>query len=153
MYHYLCLCRCIQQFRNFSSEKVHTWKLVSMGRVLNSCTTLSRRSKTQHKQHTTLAIPLAKLSVVHYYNGDWEKSAEVARESLQQEKAPWEGMTYVLGASNYLETQTNSIVLVTVVHNIWDGNITKSGSAICTFRHTYCPGQVPTPNFDSLVVF
>ena len=72
-----------------------------------------KKEQDSAQQHTTLAIPLAKLSVAHYYNGDWEKSAEVAKESLQQEKAPWEGMTYVLGASNYLETHTNSIVLVT----------------------------------------
>ena len=68
-----------------------------------------KKEQDSAQQHTTLAIPLAKLSVVHYYNGDWEKSAEVAKESLQQEEVPlWEGMIYLLGASNYLETQTNS---------------------------------------------
>ena len=45
------------------------------------------------QQHTALAIPLAKLSVAYYYNGDWEKSAEVAKESLQQDMIPpWDGM-------------------------------------------------------------
>ena len=49
------------------------------------------------QQHTALAIPLAKLSVAYYYNGDWEKSAEVAKESLKQEKVPpWDGMTFCI---------------------------------------------------------
>ena len=55
-----------------------------------------KKEQDSAQQHTTLAIPLAKLSVAYYYNGNWEKSAEVAKESLQQEQVtPWEGMTYI----------------------------------------------------------
>ena len=54
-----------------------------------------KKERDSAQQHTALAVPLAKLSVAHYYNGDWERSVEVAKETLQHEKAlPWEGMIY-----------------------------------------------------------
>ena len=49
------------------------------------------------QQHTALAIPLAKLSVAYYHNGDWERSAEAAEKSLNQELVlPWDGMTFCM---------------------------------------------------------
>jgi len=44
-------------------------------------------------QPAALAVPLAKLSVAHYRDGNWKQSAKTANELLQLEKIPqWDGM-------------------------------------------------------------
>jgi len=56
-------------------------------------------------QPAALAVPLAKLSVAHYRDGNWKQSAKTANELLQLEKIPqWDALQ----------------VLSTIVHDLGD---------------------------------
>ena len=54
-----------------------------------------KKEQDSAQQHTALAALLAKLSAAYYHNGDWKRSAEVVKKSLQHEAFPWDGMTSV----------------------------------------------------------
>ena len=69
-----------------------------MGQYKESITFLEEFRKLTDSNHPAMAVPLARLSAAHYYNGDRIESANCAKKALALQQSeldihiPWNGM-------------------------------------------------------------